>query len=524
MGRHIAQGIDALDQAITLPAEEAIAVNDLVKVTSGGYVRKFVQGQSAAFQNSAAGPTPAGSASNLTSYMGSGNDGGMPIRCIAAGATTFGVLHTGNNSGFDQTVNLRIFDPTSLVRLQSVQLSASTACQGARLIRSGANFVAAWIDRNNSNQVTVGVYDAVTGVTVTAPTAVQQLVAANSHHYTLRDLPNGEYVLAYNKVTSNDLAFRRFNAQGVVQGTEIVVAAAAGANAGLGIHPLAAGGFILSWSINGTAFRFARYNASGVLQGSVVAVSASSFAIASPSFDDRVIELANGSIATVDPATTGGVKLYDSAGTLLSTLAVGTSTGNGTTGTLVRKLAGGFHFLTAGFNAHFSDTGALLALGAYSPTGYPVRVFDRPGTGPVVPTVGTTAPGTGSWNMYLAGVAADLTALDATILSAASSGGYGAAGWWAEQLPNGLLLYTLWGSSSSGANGFFYPFQSGAASVLGVATTAAAAGAQVRVATAGKYTINQSTTNPQFDRRTATPQGSKGSTMGQQAVLEGLRP
>ncbi len=52
---------------------------------------------------------------------------------------------------------------------------------------------------------------------------------------------------------------------------------------------------------------------------------------------------------------------------------------------------------------------------------------------------------------------------------------------------------------------------------------AAAAGGQVRVATAGPYAINQTITSPQFDRRAAMPPGTKGSLMGPQVVLEGMR-
>lgn len=523
MGRHLNTTTDAADQPVVLAAEEALAPNDLVKITSGGYARKFIQGQPAALQNSVAGPTALGISPPLTSYQGAASDGGMSIRCMAVvNAATFAVAHTGNNSSSVQTANLRIFDAVSFTRLVNVQLSSSTNVQGLRLVKAGANLVAAWNDVAASNLLTCGVYDAGTGAVLAAPVGIQQLSGGVSHNWTLRDLPNGDYVLVYTKAGSGDLALRRYTAAGVGQGGEVTIAPGAIAMAGVGVHPLAAGGFLVSWNPGAGGFRFARCNAAGVLQGSIVTVAASAPFGVLMSADDRIIELANGNIAAIDPSATGGVKLYDAGASLLATVAAGTSTTNAQYGTLVRKLAGGFHFVTAGFNAHISDAGVVLAAGTCG-IYQPCRAFDRPGSGPVVPQMSTTAPGSGTWAAYIGAIDASLSVTDAAVVNIASNGSYGLGGMWSEQLPNGTVVLSFWGSSSSSAQNTFHAFQPGAMSVIGVATTAAAAGGQVRVATAGRYTINQTTTNPQFDRRAAMPPGTKGSTVGQQVLLEGMR-
>lgn len=523
MGRHLNTTTDAPDQPVTLPAEEALAPNDLVKITSGGYARKFIQGQAATVQNSVAGPTAVGLAAPLTSYQGATTDGGMSIRCVAVvSAATFAVAHTGNSSSSVQTANLRIFDAVSFTRLVNVQLTSSTSVQGLRLVKAGANLVAAWNDMAASNLLTCGVYDAVTGAVLAAPAGIQQLSSGVSHNWTLRDLANGDFVLVYSKVTSGDLALRRYNAAGLAQGGEVSIAPGASATAGVGVHLLAAGGFLVSWNPSAGGFRFARFNAAGAMQGSVVSVATGAQFGMLMSADDRIIELANGNIAAIDPSATGGVKLYDASANLLATVAAGTSTSNAQYGTLVKKLAGGFHFVTAGFNAHISDAGVVLASGTCG-IYQPCRAFDWPGSGPVVPQVSTTAPGTGSWTAYMGGIDASLSATDASPINIATNGNYGLSGMWSEQLPNGTVVFSFWGSSSSSAQNIFHAFQPGAMSVIGVATTAAAAGGQVRVATAGRYAINQTITSPQFDRRAAMPPGTKGSLMGQQVVLEGMR-
>jgi len=44
----------------------------------------------------------------------------------------------------------------------------------------------------------------------------------------------------------------------------------------------------------------------------------------------------------------------------------------------------------------------------------------------------------------------------------------------------------------------------------------------VRVATAGKFATTQSFTSPEFDRRSATPPGTRGVAIGNTAILGGL--
>ena len=118
-----------------------------------------------------------------------------------------------------------------------------------------------------------------------------------------------------------------------------------------------------------------------------------------------------------------------------------------------------------------------------------------------------------SWN-------ADLTALENS-LALSGSGSYPLSYAWTEVLSNGMLASVACGQPSAGAAQLNVSIPQ-ASSILGVALEAAAPGAAVRIATAGKFATNQSFTSPVFDRRSATPPGTRGMAIGNMAILGGL--
>lgn len=531
MGRHITQGIDAIDQPINAYAQEAIAAGDLVKVDSAGWVAKVSDALPLASQNTALGPTVAyASAIVQGSYYGYGTAGYMQsIRCLQPLPDGgYAIAYSGNGSSMSIGANLAIYTAANVRRVTLV-LSAGASNYNMRVVRAGAdNVLVAWAE---GTALMIAVVNFTTGAVVLAASTVGTTTNDQaSRQWHLATLASGEVVLAYR--SGANMVFKRFSATGALQGAETVVESAQDPNY-VTVLPQSAGGFIVRWAKTNVTQgnRMARYSAAGVLQGAVVQISsgASAYDGAGTSsycgaLEGKLIELASGNIVSTDISTDliQGFRVYDSTLALLNTVSLGASSANlQDCIQLAAKSGGGFWVTSYGVARlqEYSNAGALLRTGGtgFSATG---RIIDRPGNGPVVINM-SHVPGTPSSSLAMYAIDSSLAYESGSALYVHNASSLELSSFCMERLSNGLIQIAYTPYSGSGGIYVVAVFP-GAASVLGVAQNAAAIGQPVRVATAGKHAINQAISAAPFDRRSSSPIGTKGAVIGGTAVLNGI--
>lgn len=522
MGRHLISRCDAQDQLISAVAESAIASGDYVKLGSGGYVRRVADGIALALQNAASGVTalvPAASVDAGGGAWGRGSFSAQFFRSVLAlDGGQFAVVFSGNGSVSDTGVNLRIFSPMRVPVSGRVVVAAATGVMGTRLARAGGdNIAVAWTE---GSVLKLAIHSATSGGVLAPETTVATLASSDVQGWNVATLSNGDFVLAYGKTGSSDLVFKRFNAVGVPQGSETVVETGA-APAYVGLLALKAGGFVphyYRYAAGGPGYKFARYAANGTLQGALATLAAGSpNRTVSPS-ERNAMELTNGNLAFVDPTsnTSAAVRLYDAAGNFLSTLTVAAgAAGMPNNVCICPRQFGGFWLTVGGQLYEYDNSGNSLRQSTLT-TNQPFMLLDRAGTGPLmaVHNVG------GGFSTHVYSWSAELTGLEST-LALSTSGSYSLSYAWTEVLSNGMLASVACGQPSSGAAQISVSIPQ-ASSILGIAQEAAAPGATVRVATAGKFATTQSFTSPAFDRRSATPPGTRGVAIGNTAILGGL--
>lgn len=530
MGRHIAQVVDAVDQPIVVMAQDTVAAGDLVKADGAGWVRRVTEAFPLAGQNTAAGLTAAASNIVGAGYGWAGNPYAGAQRNLAALPDGgFALAYSGNGTTGTTGANVALHAAHAGPR-QVVVLSAAASTGPVRVVRAGVDNVAVVWSENTD--LRIAVVHGTTGAVVAASTSVGVVAVQAVHTWQLAPLANGEVVVAY--PSSGGMAFKRYSASGVLQGAEVPVEANQ-APQFMSILPLAAGGFVLRWAKTTatTGNRMARFNAAGVLQGAVVQVSSGTSAYDGAgstshvgALEGKLIELSNGNIVSthIYDALGQGFKVYDVGLNLLNTVNFPAPSAQiQDVMQLAPKHGGGFWLVGssgAGYRLQeYSNVGQLLREAVISsPGGYIFRIFDRPGNGPVT-TIQQHSPSTPSASMQAHAFLPNLVA-EGSATFVYNLPGTEMSTVWSEMLVTGLLGVAYVPYSNGVQNyGLWY---AGAASVLGVAQNAATVGQPVRVATAGKQAINQAITAPPFDRRASSPVGTKGFTMGNVAVLNGI--
>jgi len=525
MGRHLTNNTTALHEpvAVTITGD-AVTVGDYVRVEASGMGRRAVDGLSLATQNTAAGVTALAGLGH-TAHVAAANYGGTPVsgRMLATlGNGNVACLHTGNGTTASTAITCRIYTPLK-ASVAVIAVTAAASINAFRVIKLNAsNFAVVW---GEGAALMLAVYTNA-GAVVLAATSVGTIAGPSTmSRWAVAALANGDLVVAYDKTSSGGMAFVRYNASGVLQGTEVIVEAAVAADY-MCVLPLAAGGFWVYYyrSTATAAYKFARYNAAGVLQGALTTVFTGSGNLSTGIFENYAIELSNGSVALVDPttSTTSAVRLYDSAGTFLATVTNNTGLTNAVNMTLLRAKAGGGFYMAVfgGLIAQYDNAGNRVASGS-APNALATRnegvLMDRAGTGPAL-FYAQDNSGTGAVAAiaYDGTLTAEATAL--TVFTTASA----TYGLWAELMPCGLVAFTFCNSGITGVSvhGRVAPQ---AASVLGIAISAGSDGQAVSVATAGRWRANQTMPAVSFDRRSSAPVGCKAViTGGTQAVLLGI--
>ncbi len=518
MGRNITTSAAALHEpvAVTITGD-AVSSGDYVRVEASGAGRRAVDGLSLAAQNTGAGVTAmAGLA--YTAHVAAANYGGTTGRALATlGNGNVACLHTGDGTTASTGLTCRVYSPIK-APVATVAVSAVASITAARVIKLGSsNFAVCW---SESTSLKMAVYSNAGAVVLAAVT-----IATVGGGWNATALMNGDLVVTYDKTATGGVFLQRFNASGVLQGAETTIEAAS-AGAYFCVLPLAAGGFwVYYFRSTSSTYKFARYNAAGVLQGSLTTVFAGASNLTGGIPENYAIELSNGNVALVDPSvgTVSAVRLYDSAGTFLTTVTnnTGLAAGTGPNGTMLRAKAGGGFYIAVfgGLIAQYDNAGTRLlsVSGPGAASSYQGLLIDRVSTGPLL-FYALDNSGTGSIGAiaYDGTLTAEATAL--TLMSTTST----TFGLWAELMPCGLLAFTFCNGGVTGVSthGRLAPQ---AASVLGVAILAGSDGQAVSVATAGRWRANQTMPAVSFDRRSSAPVGCKAViTGGTSAVLLGI--
>lgn len=522
MGRSLMCEYNSCAHLISLPSESALIAGDFVKIGAGGYVRRVAEGTPLGLQNSGAGVTALVNSAYVE--IGGGAWGRNTLSAqffrsvLALDGGQFAVIFSGNGSTSDTGVNLRIYNPMRLPVSSRQVVTPATGVVGTRLARAGAdNIAVVWTE---GSVLKLAIHSASSGVVVASETTVATLAGNDVQGWNVVTLAGGEFALAYGKSGSNDLAFKRFNAAGVLQGSEVVVEAAS-SPAYVGVLAQKSGGFVVHYyryAAGSPGYKFARFSAGGAQQGALTTLAAgSAHRTASPS-DRNAIELTNGNIVLVDPYsnTTAAVRLYDAAGNFLSILTVATgAAGMPNTVCICPRQFGGFWLTVGGQLYEYDNVGNSLRQSLLT-AAPPFMLFDRAGTGPLM-AVHTAGSG---FTTYLYSWNAELSAVESTLVLSTSSS-YPLSYAWTEVLSSGMLVSVACGQPSAGAAQINVSIPQ-ASSILGIAQESALPGAMVRIATAGQFATNQSFTNPVFDRRAATPPGTRGIAIGNTAILDGL--
>ncbi|MDZ7862463.1 hypothetical protein [Acidovorax sp.] len=533
MGRIATNTPDAPDQPLSLIAAAAIAAGDLVKLeATNGLARTMMADYTIAQQNTAAGATSLRGYNYVDTgvYGTTGSAYGLCLRNIVPTPDGgWATVYTGNGSNANTNITFALYGTNAALKFKST-LTTSASVNNARLTKAGAdNVMAVW---NEGTSLYGAVLNKTTGAVVTAAFAIGTVAsAAAGTDWNLTTLASGEVVVAYSG--GSNAAFKRYSAAGVLQGAEVVVEAGSTPNY-FSILALAAGGFVVRYARTAATqgIKLGRYNAAGVLQGALVSVTSGAGLIeggtSAEAFEGAVehklIELSNGNIVTNNPAvlTQVSIKIYDASLNLLNTVTVlpSVTSGNHGQASLCARSAGGFYFCSNNSSPmlQYDNTGLLVRTGNSGTGGLHARLFDRPGTGPATVVFAQTLNTTSA--VYVRSLDGSLV-LESTQLTAINNASNSVGQVWAELLDSGVVVVGYAGRSTS-----LYYVQGvasvTAASVIGVASAAAAAGAPVRLSTAGKFAINQSFAAEAFDRRSAAPAGTKGNVYGSTAVLAGL--
>jgi len=518
MGRHLVSGTDAQNQAVTVMAETALAAGDYAKLGTGGFVRRAADGVPLALQNSASGVTalvPAAPVESGGSAWGRTGFAAQLFRSVLAlDNGNFAVVYCGNGTQSDTGVNLRIISSLRTPVSSRVPVSTATGAVGTRLARAGANNIAVvWTE---GAVLKLAIHSATTGVLVAAEMVVATLPNSAVQSWNIAGLAGGEFVVAYAKSGTNDLAFKRFNALGALQGIEVNVEAASSPNY-IGVLALAGGGFLLHYyrAAVVSAYKFARFTSSGAQQGGLTTLASGSANRTITPVERSVAELTNGNLVFVDPSNdlNAAVRLYDADGNFLSTVLVTIGpAGMPNTVCICPRQFGGFWLMVGGQLYEYDNAGTGLRQSAVA-SNAPAMLFDRAGTGPLMAVYMA-----GAFTTHLLGWNTELTAADGIAVDSLS---YALSYAWFEVLSNGLVAGVNVGVPSFGVARIFVVTPQ-ASSILGIAQEPAVPGALVRVATAGKFVSTQSFSGPAFDRRAATPPGTRGVAVGNSAILGGL--
>lgn len=512
-----------------------VTAGDLVSNNETGYLTKASGVLGVSFENNTtAGPAVIRAVTSIESDVDYETGGLVPFRKMCElGNGNIALVYAGDGTTVATGVNLRIRSVLGVDLISKVTLTSDTSVTYVRAVKiSSTQFVVAWATSVTLKFMVINN----DGTTAVAATTVGTTIGATAS-WNVGALASGDFVFAYDKVTSRDCRFSRYNAAGVLQGSETTVEATSTPTF-IVVRGLTGGDYIVYYyrSAATTAYKFARYSASGVIVGALVTIIATSSLLNNGDIDGQVFELTGGNVvmaAASSGSTYPDIYVYSSSNTLVKFIDLGT----------VQWIAAecpsicvsGTGFAVFGNNPASSKTSFVV----FDSSGN--TVINRASVGNIATTTsassGVIAFSLGSQGYAFVRVSFEtsgftsvgslcvITPAGATIGTDVlwrTSGTDAISGLAAILTSAGTLAFSYKDAGSSFLSDGYYNVSR--KSILGVAAETKALGQTVRVLTNGTYPINQSFgAGGNFDTTTATVSGSKGSVIGSTAVLRGTR-
>ena len=517
-------------------AGTAIAAGDLVLNTESGYAYVANPSISVAYNNNSTAvvsvqySTNLGQENSATTIMGT-NPGAYMSDCAQLGNGNIVYVWVGNPSGnhYDY-VNIAVRNSAGAIQFPTIVITDLQVYGNVRVKKlNSTSFVVAWV-LNNGTVSRFAIYQNDGTVVKSSTTAVATTLYNGKIYHNLISNGNGQFVIV-NTISSTGVVFNRFDSTGTLQGTQTTVTSGTYTISDVQALYQSSGGFVIVLSTS-SGILFWRYDSTGTAQNSAVVVNNSSSGTNCLTDSNRIIELSNGNFAIQHyTGTYVAVAVYSSTAVLINnnvyyTSAMGYTSSYGF-GAMCAT-SNGFaivNFVTSG-NANrlntFDNTGKSLIQGAtfvvnfqWNSTIYGA-LFNNGASGFTITTSGVLS----GCISYTFGTVVNLNSSGAIVGSVVNTYYVGNAYSGATQLSDGNVAYFY---KISGGNSYNMLLLTQRKSVLGVAQNTVSSGGTVSVATLGTFTINQSlSAGGGFDNRTATIPGTRGSVIGNTAVLFGL--
>jgi hypothetical protein len=527
-------------QELRVIAGASITAGDLVVNSEFGSVFPAASGLTIAQNNNTTNGIAAISALAAQATAGTGGSSAFS-RCLAQlGDGTVALAYPGNGTTATTGVVLRFKNLQGGDNYSPITVTSDTSIVGVSVIALGSsNVLVSWI---TSTTLKFAIYTNA-GVIVKSATTVINTGASTVKSWDVAALATGDFVFTYRKVTSNDLEFQRYDSTGTAAGSAVTVEAASTPFLPT-ILVQSSGDFVIYYYRNAAtkAYKFARYNSTGTLQGSLTTVFATDAYLNNAIPNSGIIELSNGNFVVMASTVSTAYPsfyIYSSTGTLVS----GANNFGGTANTYAYSTASPSMCATAnGFAICSRGSDAYNYLYTYSNTG--ASIINQLQLNYASLLTANSA------SEYFGGIlinngASGFALLQASTYNACSTQ-YASAIWTFSYSgasvgtpivlrANNLTtpVYSRWAIKTSDGSfvtadatssiATFGTYAIARKSVLGVAQESAATAGTLRVATQGTYNINSShSVGGNFDQRTATVPGARGTVAGSTAVLFGM--
>ncbi|GEM_PF-5932735 len=514
-------------------AAGAFAAGDLMALLETGFATKCnaalgVGGNANATQ----GPAAVAALSSLG--LGTNYGYGSVFSCSRMATLSDGnvaAAYSGNGTADSTGLTLRIHSPLGDDGRAPIAVSSATAIYGYRVRRvNDATLVVAWTE---STTLKIAFY-ANDGTVVAAAATVAALVGFGIIHWNVAVTAAGDVVLAYAVGTTNDCAFSRYSAAGVLQGGATVVEAGA-SPIYLAVLGCANGDFVVAYrrTVATAGYKFARYTGGGVLLGAVTTLVNTGNSLSNGDAEGGVVELDGGNVVFATPGAADSypdLHVYSAANALVKVVDLWSSAFMGGLMPQLMALAGG-GFAVAGLGS--SSNTSLATFDASGGGLLPVKTVDgggiAPSTNGAIYAFSLGAAGFAFVRAAYDGAYYDARLFTCSPLGVATGTPVQLRTARTDALSNVAAVLTADATVFLSLKDNVSPYLSlgvyhvARKSVLGVALNAGTDGQVARVATQGCHVINQSfAAGGWVDGRTAEVPGPRGTVICNSATLLGL--
>lgn len=528
-----------LPQQFVAPAAAAITAGDLVVNLESGYINSTQTSLSIDQSNKTTAPLGAITAVANLNPSGTYGDNNQFWGSTSAllGNGNFVTAYVGDGTTGTTNINLVIAN-TINTPVATITVSDSSISYYRVKKLNSSSFVVAW---QQSGTLRFAIYSN-TGTTIKAATTIATVTNSGDTYWNFGCLTNGNVVFSwYDSGGGANYAIYDSTGTSVLASTVIEAGAAPRY---IAVLPLSSGGFVIYYYRTAATvnYKFARYNSSGTLQGSLTTLSGTNgtwTASAVQTDANLAIELTNGNLLFQKPST-GNYPfgyVYDSTGTLVR--ASIDFSGQATTYNLANVCAA-ICATEYGFAVVGSGNSSNRYLNTYDFTGAVLRY--RTAINITLTAIANSGNSGGLlFNLGAAGFAYFSSANTATCTpysiqlaafysngntrgSIINLGGGASTNQFTNMsvisMPDGILIPSYRFNNTTIQNGTYASIRT---SVLGVAQNTVSASQNCTVYTQGTFAINQTIpAGGQFDQRTATVPGTKGTVVGTSAILQGI--